>query len=73
MTMDLLNATVYHDKQGQTAHRWYRQITHSSWVLKGHAQGRWKQSADGQAQLDVGGEAANNLRMKRTAKIWTYF
>ena len=30
-------------------------------------QGRRKQSADGQAQLDVDGEVANNLR----AKFWT--
>jgi len=40
-------------------------------------QGRRKQSADGQAQLDVGGEAygeaANNLLAKRAAKICTYF
>ena len=34
-------------------------------------QGRQKQSPGGQAQLDVGGEAANNLRVKRTAKICT--
>ena len=34
-------------------------------------QGRRKQSPDGQAQLDVGGEAANNLRSKLAAKIWT--
>ena len=34
-------------------------------------QGRRKQSPDGQAQLDVGGEAVNNLRAKRAAKIWT--
>ena len=34
-------------------------------------QGRWKQSADGQAQLDVGGEAANNLRTKHAAEFWT--
>ena len=33
-------------------------------------QGR-KQSVDGQAQLDVGGEAAKNLRVKRAAKFWT--
>jgi len=33
-------------------------------------QGSRKQSADGQAQLGVGGEAANN---SRAAKIWTYF
>jgi len=30
--MDLLNATVDHDRQGQAAHRRYHQITHSSWV-----------------------------------------
>ena len=30
-----------------------------------------KQSPDGQAQLDVGGKGVNNLRAKRTAKIWT--
>ena len=34
-------------------------------------QGRRKQSPDGQAQLDVGGEAVNNSRAKRSAKIWT--
>ena len=34
-------------------------------------QGRRKQSPDGQAQLDVGGEAVNNSRAKRVAKIWT--
>ena len=34
-------------------------------------QGRRKLSADGQAQLDVGGEAVNNLRAKRIAKFWT--
>ena len=33
-------------------------------------QGR-KQSADGQAQLDVGGEAAKNSHAKRAAKFWT--
>ena len=32
-------------------------------------QGCRKQSADGQAQLDVGGEAVNNLRAKRAAKF----
>ena len=36
-------------------------------------QGRRKQSADGQAQLDVCGEAVNNSRSKRAAKIWIYF
>ena len=35
-------------------------------------QGRRKQSPDGQAQLDVGGEAVNNSRAKRAAKIWTF-
>jgi len=35
------------------------------------SQGRRKQSVDGQAQLDVGGEAVNNSRTKRTAKFWT--
>ena len=34
-------------------------------------QGCRKQSPDGQAQLDVGGEAVNNSRTKRAAKIWT--
>ena len=34
-------------------------------------QGHRKQSPDGQAQLDVGGEAVNNSRAKRAAKIWT--
>ena len=34
-------------------------------------QGRRKQSPDGQAQLDVGGEVVNNSRAKRAAKIWT--
>ena len=37
----------------------------------GVTQGRRKQSPDGQAQLDVGGEAVNNSRAKRAAKIWT--
>ena len=32
-------------------------------------QGRRKQSPDGQAQLDVGGEVVNNSRAKRAAKI----
>ena len=35
------------------------------------AQGHRKRSPDGQAQLDVGGEVVNNLRVKRAAKIWT--
>ena len=34
-------------------------------------QGGWQQAPDGQAQIDVGGEAVNNFRMKRAAKIWT--
>ena len=34
-------------------------------------QGRRKQSVDGQAQLDVGGEDANNSRAKCAAKFWT--
>ena len=34
-------------------------------------QGRRKQSPDGQAQLDVGGEVVNNSRAKLAAKIWT--
>ena len=34
-------------------------------------QSRRKQSPDGQAQLDVGGEVVNNSRAKRAAKIWT--
>ena len=34
-------------------------------------QGRWKQSADGQAQLDVGGKGINNSRAKHAAKFWT--
>ena len=34
-------------------------------------QGRRKQSADGQAQLDVSGEVANYSRAKRAAKFWT--
>ena len=34
-------------------------------------QGRQKQSADGQAQFDVGGEAGNNSRAKRVAKFRT--
>ena len=33
-------------------------------------QGRRKQSPDGQAQLDVGGEVGNNSHAKRVAKIW---
>ena len=37
----------------------------------GVTQGRRKQSPDGQAQLNVGGEAVNNSRAKRAAKIWT--
>ena len=35
------------------------------------AQDRRKQSPDGQARLDVSGEAVNNSRAKRVAKIWT--
>ena len=35
-------------------------------------QGRRKQSADSQAQLDVGGKAINNLRAKCAAKFWTW-
>ena len=34
-------------------------------------QGHQKQSADGQAQRVVSGEAANNLRAKRAAEFWT--
>ena len=34
-------------------------------------QGRRKQSADGQAQLDGGGEVDHNSRAKRAAKFWT--
>ena len=34
-------------------------------------QGRRKQSPDGQAQLDVGGEVVNNSREKHAAKICT--
>jgi len=34
-------------------------------------QGRRKQSVDGQAQLDAGGEAANNSHAKYAAKFWT--
>ena len=38
MPMDLLNATVDHDRQGQAAHRRYRQITVVEFALgKGHA------------------------------------
>ena len=33
-------------------------------------QGRRKQSLDGQAQLDVGGEDVKNSRAKRAANIW---
>ena len=33
-------------------------------------QGHWKQSMDGQAQLDVGGEDANNSCAKCVAKFW---
>ena len=38
-TMDLLNATADHDRQGQVAYRWYRQITHIVEFTsgKGHA------------------------------------
>ena len=32
-------------------------------------QGHRKQSTDGQAQLDVGGEVVNNSRVRRAAKI----
>ena len=46
---------------------------HALTLITVQLQGRRKQSADGQAQLDVGGEAANNLRAKCAAKIWTYF
>ena len=35
-------------------------------------QSRRRQSADGQAQLDVGGEGANNSCAKRAAEFWTY-
>ena len=35
------------------------------------SQGCRKQSPDGQAQLDVGGEVVNNSRAKHAAKIWT--
>ena len=35
------------------------------------AQDHRKQSPDGQARLDVSGEAVNNSRAKRVAKIWT--
>ena len=34
-------------------------------------QGSRKQSLDGQAQLDVGGEGVNNSRASRASKIWT--
>ena len=34
-------------------------------------QGCRKQSPDGQAQVDVGGESVNNSHEKRAAKIWT--
>ena len=39
--------------------------------LCSQTQGRRKQSPDGQAQLDVGGEAVNNSRAKRAAKVLT--
>ena len=34
-------------------------------------QGCQKQSADSQAQFDVGGEAVNKSRVKRVATFWT--
>ena len=40
-------------------------------IWSGLKTGPQKQSPDGQAQLDVGGEVANNSRAKRAAKIWT--
>ena len=46
---------------------------HALTLVTVQLQGRRKQSADGQAQLDVGGEAANNLRTKRVAKIGPIF
>ena len=36
-----------------------------------YSQGRWKQFPNGQAQLDVGGEAVKNLRVKCAAKFWS--
>ena len=35
-------------------------------------QGHRKQSADGQAQLNVGGKVVNNLCAKHMAKFWSY-
>ena len=43
---------------------------HALTIITVELQGYRKQSADGQAQLDVSGEAANNLHTKRAAKIW---
>ena len=40
-------------------------------VTKITVQGRWKQSPDGQAQLDIGGKVVNNSHAKHTAKFWT--
>ena len=40
-------------------------------LLRLHVQGPRKQSPDGQAQFDVGGEVVNNSRAKRVAKFWT--
>ena len=39
--------------------------------LKRYMHGRQKQSPNGQAQLDVGGEVVDNSRAKRAAKICT--
>ena len=39
--------------------------------LKRYMQGHQKQSPNGQAQLDVGGEVVDNSRAKRAAKICT--
>jgi len=40
-------------------------------IFANSLQGHWKQSVDGQAQLDVGGEDVNNSRAKCAAKFWT--
>ena len=43
----------------------------TNYSLKLHKPGRRKQSLDGQAQLDVGGEVVNNSRVRHAAKILT--
>ena len=54
-------------KRGNQLYSWKCLKKWSQLVL----QGRRKQSADCQAQLDDGGEAANNSRTKWATKFWT--